>query len=662
MSAQFGKINFDTRPVDQADFEQVRVVLAPYGPDGEGYFCKGNFGVLYRAFHITKESRNEVQPHISSSGTVLTWDGRLDNREELIRQLHREVSPSSTDLDVAAAAYAKWGTDSFTKLLGDWALSLWEPTNRSLTLAKDFVGTRHLYYRVEEHCVTWCTILDPLVVFAGHSFALTEEYIAGWLGLFPRAHLTPYAGVYAVPPSSFVRLTRGAKTINKYWELDPAKKIVYRADAEYEEHFRLVFSDSVRRRLRSDSPILAELSGGVDSSSIVCMADKVDGPANEYPRVDTVSYFDEDEPNWNERPYFTTIEAYRGQKGIHINAGGQSLHFGGETGRFVPTPAAGVSTGDLVDQFAACLERRGSRVVLSGIGGDEFLGGVPTSTPELADHLARGQFSALAHQLKLWALSTRKPWFYLLVDAIRTFIPPALVAVPRHLRPAPWLCSDFVQRNRSALRGFVSRTTLLGPLPSFQDNLATLNGMRRQLQCNLHPANPCYESRYPYLDRDLLEFVCAIPRQQLVRPGQRRSLMRRSLAGIVPDAVLNRRRKAYVARAPLRAIAKGWDQLIERIPNMVTASLGIVVPEVFAESLKRAREGGEIPTVPLLRTLLLEDWLRSIQAQGYLSATATSTNPLSISSVPAAVRRTPASSREFQHSLNNAQWKGGETT
>jgi asparagine synthase (glutamine-hydrolysing) len=650
MSAQFGKINFDNRPVGQGDFERVRAVLAPYGPDGEGSICQDNFGVLYRAFHTTEESRNEVEPHISSCGTVLTWDGRLDNREELIRQLHGEVSPaSSTDIDVVAAAYGKWSTDSFSKLLGDWALSLWEPTNRSLILAKDFVGTRHLYYKVEEDCVTWCTILDPLVVFAGHSFALTEEYVAGWLGLFPPPHLTPYVGIYAVPPSSFVRLRQGVQRVHKYWELDPAKKIVYRADSEYEEHFRLVFSDSVRRRLRSDSPVLAELSGGVDSSSIVCIADKVGGPAADYPRVDTISYFDDDEPNWNERPYFTAIEAHRGQKGIHINAGGQSLHFGSETGRFTPTPAAAVSTGDLADQFAACLERQGSRVVLSGIGGDEFLGGVPTPTPELADLLAQGQFNALAHQLKLWALSKRKPWFYLLLDAIRTFIPPALVPVPRHLRPAPWLCLGFVRRNRSALRGFVSRTSLLGPLPSFQDNLATLDGLRRQLQCNSHPANPCHETRYPYLDRDLLEFVCAVPRQQLVRPGQRRSLMRRSLAGIVPDAVLNRRRKAFVARAPLKAVAKGWDQLTKRIPSMVSASLGIVVADVFAESLKRAREGGEIPTVTLLRTLLLEDWLRSILAQGYLSPT--SVESLRLSSVPAATHREPASSREFQLTL-----------
>lgn len=123
--------------------------------------------------------------------------------------------------------------------------------------------------------MTWSTILDPLVLFAGHSFRLEEEYVAGWLAYFPAPHLTPYVGIHSVPPSSFVRLARKTLKVVKYWDFDPANEIRYRVDAEYEEHFRVVFSESVRRRLRSDSPVLAELSGGIDSSSIVCVADDV---------------------------------------------------------------------------------------------------------------------------------------------------------------------------------------------------------------------------------------------------------------------------------------------------------------------------------------------------------------------------------------------------
>src|SRR5437879_4507950 len=303
MSVQFGKCNFDGKPVDPQDLDAVRPVLAPYGSDGEGYICKDNFGVLYRAFHTTKESRLEVQPYVSDSGFVLSWDGRLDDREELVGEMRTEISPESTDLQIVAAAYRRWGTRCFARLIGDWALSIWDPKDRLLLLAKDFVGTRHLYYTVEKNGVTWCSMLDPLIMFGHRPFRLEQEYIAGWITFFPAPHLTPYVGIHSVPPSCFVSLKGTRHTTARYWNFDPAKRIRYRSDSEYEEHFRSVFRNAVRRRLRSDAPVVAELSGGMDSSTVVCTADKLlaDGTA-EAPRLSTVSYYDDSEPAWDERP------------------------------------------------------------------------------------------------------------------------------------------------------------------------------------------------------------------------------------------------------------------------------------------------------------------------------------------------------------------------
>lgn len=108
MSVQFGKYNFDGKSVDPKDLDQVRPVLAPYGPDGEGYICKDNIGILYRAFHTTQESRQERQPHISASGVVTTWDGRLDNRGDLIERLADGFPSDATDLEIVAATYERW--------------------------------------------------------------------------------------------------------------------------------------------------------------------------------------------------------------------------------------------------------------------------------------------------------------------------------------------------------------------------------------------------------------------------------------------------------------------------------------------------------------------------------------------------------------------------
>src|ERR1700730_944635 len=172
MSVQFGRWNFDGRPAEPEYLAQAERMLAPYGPDDSGRYLKDSVGISFRAFHTTKESRSETQPHITPSGEVLTWDGRLDNRNELLLQLKDIPDTRSTDVSIVGAAYKRWGTASFAKLVGDWALSIWNPTDRSLLLAKDPVGIRHLYYSLDGNQVSWSTILDPLVLLAGKAFTL----------------------------------------------------------------------------------------------------------------------------------------------------------------------------------------------------------------------------------------------------------------------------------------------------------------------------------------------------------------------------------------------------------------------------------------------------------------------------------------------------------
>ena len=109
------------------------------------------------------------------------------------------------------------------------------------------------------------------------------------------------------------------------------------------------------------------------------------------------------------------------------------------------------------------------------------------------------------------------------------------------------------------LSGYPQRLRILGASPAFQENLHALDALRRQLASAELPCQPCFEWRYPFLDRDLLQFLYTIPREQLVRPGERRSLMRRALKGIVPEGILARKRKAFLTRVPLQALAETLD-------------------------------------------------------------------------------------------------------
>jgi len=180
-----------------------------------------------------------------------------------------------------------------------------------------------------------------------------------------------------------------------------------------------------------------------------------------------------------------------------------------------------------------------------------------------------------------------------------------------------------------ALTGYEDRKRIFGPLPGFQAHVRTVDALRRQLAGLTLSSDPQLEKRYPYLDRGLLEFLSAIPCEQLVRPGQRRSLMRRALIGIVPDELLNRKRKAFVARGPMVGIAAGWPRLLELGQQIFISSIGIADSTRFVEALQRTQQGVEVPIVQLMRTLGIELWLRNLTVRRVLGDTTSKTRPAS---------------------------------
>lgn len=615
MSVQFGRWNLDGRPINSPQVEMVRSMISPYGPDKKGCYTKEHVAILYCALHTTSESQREAQPYVLSSGSVITWDGRLDNRDDLIRDLGGSPAVDSTDVEIFAYAYEQWGTACLGKIIGDWAVAIWERDKQTLILARDFVGIRQLYYSVQDSQILWSTVLDPLLILGERRLNLNEEYIAGWLSFYPAAHLSPYSDIHAVPPSSFVRLGPGKCEVRKYWDFDSSKQISYANDSEYEEHFRSLLRVAVQRRLRCNGTVLAELSGGMDSSSVVCLADTIIAEAGS-PRLDTVSFYSKAEPNWNEEPFFSAVEATRGRKGHHINLDSLRIFdFNAENGHLEATPGCTVGAhNEAGRKLGSILQTNGIRVVLSGLGGDEIAGGVPTGIPELQDLLLKGRYLELARQLKAWALNQRRPWFHLLWESLRDFFPTVAASVPESMKPAQWLNQSFVVRNRRALEGYPRRLTLFGSLPSFQANLRSLETLRRQRACDALTSDPAFEKRYPYLDRNLLEFIYATPRRQVIRPGQRRYMMRRALAGIVPDEILARKRKAFVARGPRLAIAREWVSLTALIHDLISSRLGIVDSGSFSKCLQDAQNDAEAPLVRLMRTVFMELWLRNLQA------------------------------------------------
>jgi asparagine synthase (glutamine-hydrolysing) len=586
-------------PVFSREREEVKTTLLAW--DGP---C-----LCIRSFD-PKTLRDSIAENVKSAGPLsLAWDGRLDNHSELAKELC--CPPHGSRADCVAAALRKWQTGALARLRGDWALTLWNHQEQALLLAKDPMGVRPLYYTTTPRAIFWSNSLEWLIRLPEVRHDLNLEYLAGWLSFFSDTQLTPYSQILSVPPSCYVRFKANGLTIRKYWEFEETELLQYRQEREYEEHFRTALSDSVRRRLRSERPLLAELSGGMDSSSIVCVADSVlrEEP-HLTPRLDTLSFYDDTEPNWNERPYFSLVEARRGREGLHhrldpADALAPALYR--ET--FAPSPGE-MRHCKATEELLLAIAAKGYGAILSGLGGDEFTGGVPTPIPELADLFASLQFGSLASRLTAWSLAQRRPWMHLLAATVRSFLPSFPSSRPSQEAPG-WLNPSFRRRFRHVFRGY-ERPLRIRVRPSFQEYLSTVEALRRQLAACAKNPKHAIEKRYPYLDVDLLQFLFAVPRRLLVQPGRRRYLMRRSLVGIVPEEILNRKRKAYVVRAPVVAISERWNEVRALTENMVAESLGIVTAADFLRVLENARRGRGIVSLPVQRMLQLEGWFRNI--------------------------------------------------
>jgi asparagine synthase (glutamine-hydrolysing) len=625
MSVQAGIWNFDGRPVDRKLLGNLSDSLRQQGPDGESCYVNGSVALLYRPFHTTAESRQEKQPYTSRRGFMLSWDGRLDNREALISDLRSDLDASATDVAIFAAAFDRWDTDCFRRIVGDWAVSIWKPEQRELLFAADYIGIRHIFYYLKNDRVWWSTDLSPLVLLSGDKFQIEDDYIAGYFAHDPDAHLTPYREIREVPPGQFVHIQNGSVSIERFWRFSARSRIRYKTDAEYEEHFQYLFRQSVRRRLRSDSPVLAELSGGIDSSSIVCMADDIIAKESaERPRLDTISYYDKTEPNGDDWIYFQKIEEKRGRVGIHIDSsrlGSSPASL--ECSEFCPLPGALGVGQKLGDDRADVVRDGGYRVVLSGIGGDEFLGGVPDPRAHLADLIVQFNLVSLANQLVAWSLVKRRPWIQLLWQSAIEVLPASLGQyLVKEAKVESWIRKDFAKRTRLAVRQLDVDEHFGLWLPTRRGYVGGVHLMACKLAKFAPPLSALEEARYPYLDQNLIEFILSIPASQMLRPGERRSLMRRSLAGIVPQEILSRRTKQLGARTPVLVLEKHWDELQSIYQTPLSASLGYVDAVKFLKTICDARAGKIVPLVRVLWTISLEYWLRDLAARGLLDAPA----------------------------------------
>ena len=565
MSALGGIIEFGGGPIDDETLTQVAHGLEAYGPDGGADVCLDSVGMIYRAFHTNIESRSEQQPLVQN-GCMLAWDGRLDNREELMLLLCGELRDNRSDSAVVMAAYGQWGFNSLSRFIGDFALSLWDSRSRKLLLARDPVGARLLFYRTGAARLIWSSHLESLLNLPDTKLEVNDEYVAGYLTSHPTSELTPYKNIYAVPPGNILAVQQGKITLQRFWSLDPSREIRYRSDREYEEHFLQLFSEGVRARLRVDGPVWADLSGGLDSSSIVSVADRIlEREAVQAHKLETISAVFDQSSSSDERKFIRIVEEKRGQAGHHFLESEYPLLAEPvfENFRVIPNPLE--MWAEYHQGMRRGMRTAGVRVRLCGIGGDELLTASPDPSPELCDLLVQRKLRDLHQRLQVWSLALKKPYIDLLLN--HTVIP----SLPRRWR-------SFHKRSERAKRlallesGFVKRCNLhdrlLGGADIFGFRLPSARGQSIAYSSVVDVISSGYllawdpiEITYPFTHRPLVEFLQAIPATQWIRPGETRSLMRRALRDYLPPQIAKRKGKGSPAESMLRGVAREWPRL-----------------------------------------------------------------------------------------------------
>jgi asparagine synthase (glutamine-hydrolysing) len=549
----------------------------------------------------------------------VSFDGRLDNFRELAKMLSLDDA-ESPDSMIVLAAFAQWGQECFSRFTGDWALSLWASGEQRLFLARDHAGSRSLYFSRTAHRVQWATYLDSFMAF-GADLRLSKEYAAAYVSFSPVRDLTPYEGIRSVLPGHYVVVEDESIITRPHWNPVIRRSTHYQTDSNYEEHFLLLLQQAVARRTGPGKPILAQLSGGMDSTSIVCMSDSLRRAVDPNAEIlDTISFFDDSEASLDERRYFSITEAKRGKIGAHLDVAYCQRTFEpafSTMGRY-QTPGCDSFSIELEESLFRLIWEKGYRSILSGFGGDEVLGGIPNGLPELADRLVSGDFSTLLKQAVAWSLPDRSPLISTLSRTVRYTVGLYTQNNPK-TRPFPsWLSKELRDLQKDSVEATDMVPRRIGIAPHCLENALTWWQTMETLP-HLSPQvlfRPEY--RYPLLDKDLVEYLFSIPPDQLVRPGIRRLMMRRALRDIVPSEILERKRKAFQLRGPMDAIRTAQAKLDRLLATSTMAEMGMIDVGTFRRALQATANGNAEWYQTILRTVAYELWLRHLDGHSNL--------------------------------------------
>ena len=646
MCAIAGMIVSSERGVDPYVLEAMIATQAHRGPDGEGYvflshrqprparLVKGSLssdaglhddhyliGLGHRRLAIIDVTQAGSQPMADSEARHwITYNGEIYNFIELRAELQGlgHAFRSESDTEVLLAAYCQWGIDCLTKLNGMFAFALWDRERRELICARDRLGEKPFYYFWDGQCFGFASELKGLLPLVPNPVAnqrVAYAYLDG--GRLDFDDQTFVEQIRQLEPAHYLIIHDRKLKKRRYWDFSTVPSDESMSAEAVRDHFRMLFSDAVRIRLRSDVAVGSCLSGGLDSSAIVCVtsdllaltSDSAAHAIGNKPKTFSACF---DEDPYDERRFMHEVTRSRAIDAHYTFPDPKELAEILDRLVWQHDEPFGSTSSFAQWTVMRLASECGVKVLLDGQGADELLGGYHAFFGAyFADLVRAGRWARLLHEMRAYR------WRHgaIPVQAFGNFgrgvFPPSLVHAVRRAWSGNgrWMNREFAHRWRSIEDpDSTDSSAFLG----MQQRLLTRNGLRALLHSEDRNSMAFgVEARLPFLDHRLVEFLYRLDGSWKLRDGWTKVLLREAMEGILPPAVQWRVDKVGFATPEDQWFRHGLRPVIEDcLADSRTKDRGYLNIEAARRALDAHFSGTTSLGSTLWRWLNIELWCR----------------------------------------------------
>ena len=614
-----GQFNFLRRePVERETIVRMARSIAHRGPDDEGYFISGPVGLGFRRLSIIDLAGGH-QPMSDAEETVwVIFNGEIYNYRELRAELQGKGHQfrTNSDTEVIIHGYKEWDTDVFNRLNGMFGVAIWDVPNERLVLARDAMGIKLVYYKIDNGTLTFGSEVRPVV--AAEQRTPNVDPVA--LNLFLRFRYTPspltmFQGVRKLAPGTMLVLEQGGCREERWYNYTPVPFSSPKGDKEAIRELLELYRAAVRRHLLSDVPVGLLLSGGLDSGLLLALMNEQGGPWPAY----TVGYglsFEDDE--LTDAAQTASVLGAR-----HVPVALDQAEFERSLPHIVECLEEPIATSSIVPMyFVSQRARQDVKVALIGQGPDEMFGGYKR---HLGVHYGN--------------------WWRGLPPGLRSMVGFAVKGLPRNetlkrgvaslgtedrlrryqdvfsLAPATTIDGLFhadllpERQGRELVdywRGLAPQMAHTDELGGFQlfEIRSSLADELLMYADKLSMAHSL-EVRVPYLDRTVVEYVQRLGSHFKVRNGSRKWLHRRVCQSYLPQVILRRKKRGFASNVVdewFRSSLKG--ELSELLLDESSLMFGSLNSKPVRKLLEGHQSGRQDNHKLLFSLVMLEQWLR----------------------------------------------------